>query len=250
MNEFSPPNSPPISPAVQFRSFGFDGKPDATTEQECNHISSTRLSRMAHARRRASKLQSKMTSTAGQVWSRAIARAHGSVSFSLSIDDVALILPVPADTSKTETESLPQDSIRSLGKRPRSFASVGSFHSLLHPRFTRTTSVIPTEGYDRLVSLNGVSKAVLGLGFGPKKGLLGEDTLRTEVHLAKLSTTLESVEKLQELVKRNKDKLAPPRDEDQSKQRWLPRSMPRVSRYPDPADCRSLCEHSSPLRSP
>ena len=34
-----------------------------------------------------------MTTTASQVWSRAIARAHGSVSFAASIRDIAVILP-------------------------------------------------------------------------------------------------------------------------------------------------------------
>lgn len=168
------------------------------------------------------------------MWSRAIARAHGSVSFALSIDDVGLVLPHGASQEAEEKGLSHRDSTQSLSPetalRPRSFASVGSFHSILRPQFARNTTSIPTEGYERLVSLQGQSKAVLALGFGPKKGLLGEDTLRTDIAFGKLSTTLESVDKLQDLLKRNKEKLALKKEEEPAQRgRWTPRSMPRVS---------------------
>lgn len=238
-DEVSPPTSAPGSPLGQFSSFAFPG----TSPEPMPDVGpSPRLSRMAHARRRASVFQSRMTSTAGQIWSRAIARAHGSVSFSASIQDVALILPhnsaprsnstrmsfadiTPSNSNgmshRASTKSLQSDK----PSQPRSFRSVGSFHSILRPR-ARSIAPIPAGGYETLISLEGSSTAVLALGFGPKKGLLGEDTLRTTIDLGKLSTTLDAAEKLQALVKMAKPKQEQP---VAKKSPWSPKSMPRVS---------------------
>ena len=77
--------------------------------------------------------------------------------------------------------------------------------------------------------VNGRSRALFGLGFGPKKGLLGEDTLRTTLDMSKLQTSLGAVEKVQELLKARKMDKKPVNQKD----RWSPRALPRVSRYND-----------------
>ena len=238
-DEISPPTSAPGSPLSQFSSFAFPG---TFVEPMPDVGPSPRLSRMAHARRRASVFHSRMANTAGQIWSRAIARAHGSVSFASSIHEVALILPhnsrphasstrtsvaemTPSNSNsmshRTSTKSLQSDK----SSHPRKFRSVGSFHSILRPQ-ARSIAPIPAGGYEKLVCLEGSSSAVLALGFGPKKGLLGEDTLRTTVDLGKLSATLDAVEKLHALVRAAKPKQEQP---VAKKSPWSPKSMPRVS---------------------
>jgi hypothetical protein len=162
----------------------------------------------------------------------------------MSMDDVALILP-SSSTSAPDIETSDgthlnhRASNKSLAEdthQPRTFPSVGSFHSFLRPRFARVKGTIPTEGYEKLVTLDGRSTAVLQLGFAPKRGLLGEDTLRTDAKLAKLSTNLDACDKLQDLIKKRKGATSAKEDNDEAEQRgvkpkkkWTPRSMPRVS---------------------
>ena len=85
----------------------------------------------------------------------------------------------------------------------------------------------PEGGFERLLVINGESRVVFGLGFGPRKGLLGEDTLRIDLGMGKLQTTIGAGEKLQELIKVKKAKEEP---EKVVSKNWGPRSMPRGKR--------------------
>lgn len=224
-------------------------------------------SRLSHARRRASVMSSRMTSTATQIWSRAIGRAHGSVTVTTAIHDVAVILPhlsprhpianrpsIPdlrpqphpqckpktnginhrqSSKSLKETEA---ESVRLTYSMDRLFRSV--------PRYA-----IPNNegGYERLLALEGQSVATFLLGFGPKKGLLGEDTLKSNLEMGKLHTTLGAWDKVQELLKmHSKGEKSSTRPERQ----WRPQALPRVGPSTARADRRSYSGLSKPSRSP
>jgi hypothetical protein len=236
---FSPPPSPVIYTSFT-HPFGGTLSPSPTTEKS-NREWPEPMSRLSHARRRASHHYSKVSTTASQIWSRAIARAHGSVSFSASVDDVSIVVPREPDpkparqrmsdlpNGKSQASSRPPSLGRlrseSLPARPKSFASAQSLNSIFRGLSGRSEPA-PELGFDRLVWVEGMSRAVFGLGFGPKKGLLGEDTLKTTVELGKLQTSLGGVERIQELVKAR----APTeREEQPRKKQWSPRAMPRVS---------------------
>ena len=206
--DFSPGASPTTSPLNQFSSFSFSGSNDngdSTSEAE-----PVRVSRMTHAKRRASVIQSRMTSTVASVWSRAIGRAHGSVSLATSIRDFSITLPYRGSDLKS-TSSVPesppatgimhQASIKPLNSKtkPMSFRSVGSFRSMLRSKLSGSTLNTPDGGSELLLSLDGTSHLALHLGFGPRQGLLGEDTLRTSVRLANFNASLDGVEKLHAL---------------------------------------------------
>ena len=193
-----------------------------------------------------------MTTTASQVWSRAIARAHGSVSFAASIRDIAVILPHLGSSRtisvKTSTQDLrPQShpfvngmshkqsakSLRAdLGSscRPQ-FANSDSFKAFNRSSIPRYTLPLPCSegGYERLLAVDGESRAVFGLGFGPKMGLLGEDTLRSSLKIGQLHTSLSACDKLQELARVHTGKQEKAAEESAGKNNWGPQSMPRVS---------------------
>jgi hypothetical protein len=241
---FSPPPSPVIYTSFT-HPFGGTFSPSPTTEKS-NREWPEPMSRLSHARRRASHHYSKVSSTASQIWSRAIARAHGSVSFSASVDDVSIVVPresepkparqrmsdLPNGKSQAKPPSLGRLRSESLPARPKSFASAQSLNSIFRGLSGRSEPA-PELGFDRLVWVEGMSRAVFGLGFGPKKGLLGEDTLKTTVELGKLQTSLGGVERMQELVKARTPTERAPTEQPQKKQ-WSPRAMPRVSAPPHP----------------
>lgn len=250
-NPFSPispsdNHASPGSPTTYFSSFPTSGSLDHSPSKPSR--AEARYARLAQARRRASTIHTRMTTTAGQVWSRAIARAHGSVSFSASIRDVAVILPhlnPPQPTSargswpdvlapplphangfkhKPSSRSLKGDTSGPL--RIQSFTSTNSFSAFRSkcavPRYALP---YPEGGYEKLLVVEGESRMEFGLGFGPKKGLLGEDTLRARVDVGKLHTSLGASDKLQDLVKAGR------RDGTRTNEataNWGPRSMPRV----------------------
>ncbi|KAK4684426.1 hypothetical protein P7C73_g5753, partial [Tremellales sp. Uapishka_1] len=221
--EMSPPPSP-----LAFTSLSLPNGPPSSTKSK---------SRLSHARRRASVIQSKMTMTASQIWSRAIARAHGSVSFTVSIKDVALILPhsnPPHPTSISTKPSLPnlatpqhsqqstlkhQSSVSSLPPSPVSLSSLNHLLRSSTPRYALPDN---EGGYERLAVLDGTSRAVLALGFGPRRGLLGEDTLRTNIELGSFHTTLGASDKLSEWSKANKKEKTP------SVPTWRPHHLRRI----------------------
>ena len=227
--------------------------------------------RLVHASQRASHIHDRMTTTAGQVWSRTIARARGSVSFAASIRDAAMILPHvdhpptmtvrnsipdvmphPPSNGNGITEKHSNRSLRSgLGSHrpPHSFASVSSFRTLLRSSAPKYALPCPEGGYEKLLVVEGESRAVFDLGFGPQKGLLGEDTLRTSLVIGRLHTNLGATDKLQELAKAHSN--MPEKTETETKQdNWGPRSMPRVSRLSSDwcitDECRFCCELLSP----
>jgi hypothetical protein len=105
-------------------------------------------------------------------------------------------------SDRASHKSLPNRSESSAPEsaRPTSFASEQSLNSIFRG-YTNPYALHSQDGrYQRLICIEGVSRAVFGLGFGPEKGLLGEDALRTTVDLGKLQTSLGAAEKLQELL--------------------------------------------------
>jgi len=239
----------PGSPRSYFQSFGSQAFPDTSPTKPSPD---SRYARLAHARRRASHIQSRMFLTASQVWSRAIARAHGSVSFAASIRDIAVILPhvnpphpmsarnsapdIMFGTNSNGNGVTPKPSSRSLrmeqdsSRRPQMFASTNSFSLLMRNPTPRYALPSPEGGFEKLLVVEGESRVVFGLGFGPKKGLLGEDTLKTSLDIGKMHTSLGASDKLQELIKSHSD-MGEKEDQTQDrKPKWGPRSMPRVSK--------------------
>lgn len=55
-----------------------------------------------------------------------------------------------------------------------------------------------------LMALDERSSVRFSLGFGPKKGLLGEDTLSAVYQMGKLRTTIEAVEKANKLLNKSR----------------------------------------------
>ena len=223
----SGPTSPFLSPPAFFNSFSFPLPPDPNA---------ARPSRIEAARRRASR----MSSTAVGIWSRAIARARGQVIFMTNITDISLILPHHSDGSKryADPELAPTShphlnglshqasskSLSSEAKKERSRSFVNPVRSLLSsspPRYA-----LPSEGgYERLLVVDDISSASLALGFGPKKGLLGEDTLRTSLSWGRIRTSLEATDRIKEIVKHHS---ASDQPKMESSPKWSPQGMPRI----------------------
>lgn len=262
------PLSPPdevlsqASPSNYFSSFAFPGSSENSPSKPSSQES--RYARLAHARRRASHIQTRMTTTASQVWSRAIARARGSVSLTASFRDIAIILPhvnlptrpshpgiadltLPPSNGYTRKQS-------NRDSRPCSLPSLGSYQ-ISGANDTAPRYALPSRdgGFEKLLTVEGESRAKFGLGFGPKKGLLGEDTLRARLDVGRLHTSLDASDKLQELAaeqhtRREKSNGVP------EGRGWGPRSMPRVrviQRWRAMLRIsRSCCEPSNLLRYP
>lgn len=275
----SSPISPPTSPTVDspMQPFGnsFAFPPTERREEEGENAS--RTSRLSGARRQASVMSAKVTSSASRIWSRVIGRAHGSVVFTSTISDLAVILPHsnPAhpmskpSVSDLKAQLHPQcgptslfhrDSSRSL--KAETIKSTYSMDRLFRspPRYA-----LPSHegGYERLLTLEGQSRMVVGVKFGPRRELLAEDTLSVETDLGRLHTSFGAWTKLQDLMeiyKKKKKEEKEPRsaeggldgtglgsaedehdssEKDQAdrdpvqigkkKNRWDRRSLPRVS---------------------
>ncbi|KAK8858435.1 hypothetical protein IAR55_002662 [Kwoniella newhampshirensis] len=235
----SPGFSPPSSPSAHV-SFTFPPAPSINSSPTKRAKS---FSRLSHARRRASVLQTRMSTTASQIWHRATGRMHGSVSFNTYINDVRLIQPHgnPASTRSSASEPSDDAQLRSKSSakslrcsssspdRP-SFAPATSLRSILG-RGPRYSLPIHEGGCEVLLAIDGSSTFTVGLGFGPKKGLLGEDTLSTDLKLGSLRITLDAVDKLLELsrgLKRDKTETIPRVDPLKRKDQWAPQAMPRI----------------------
>jgi hypothetical protein len=65
----------------------------------------------------------------------------------------------------------------------------------------------------------------LSLGFGPKRGLLAEDTLKLSVNVADVVATVGAIDQIQEMFKQKKDHVKQKKEEVG----WGPSAMPRVS---------------------
>lgn len=211
------PISPPTSPTVDspMQSFGSSfAFPPAQRQEE------DMTSRLSGARRQASAMSSKVTSSASRFWARVIGRAHGSVVFTSTISDLAVILPHSNPAHPLSKPSMPdlrprphpqcdtnglshRDSSRSL--KAEKVKSTYSMDRLFRspPRYA-----LPSHegGYERLLALEGQSKVVVSVKFGPRRGLLAEDTLSVETDLGRLHTSLGAWTKLQDLMEVYKEK--------------------------------------------
>ncbi|WVF69291.1 hypothetical protein IAT40_004067 [Kwoniella sp. CBS 6097] len=244
----SPNLSPPMSPTT-FSPMTLDGAafPAFTPPPSANRDERS-TSRLSDARRRASVIQTRMTTTAGQIWSRATGRLHGSVSIQASIQDLRLLqTQASPSTTRTPRPSVHKSesdaniihsaepsfsSLRTGSDRPKSSPSIKSIHALLRSTPHRLPSY--ESGYDTLIGLEGRTSASLGLGFGPKKGLAGEDTLNTQLELGKLKTSVAALERLAEIAKEvNGNKTIAKKVSDHPtpkfrKNRWSTRAWPRI----------------------
>lgn len=200
--------SPSLSPSPCQITFG------SIPEQNC-----PRASRVARARRRASLFQSRVSSTASFIWSRATARDQGVVTATVSLGKIGIILPTSPSLSEPIHGDVPQSS-----SRPRSLASVGSLHSLFNGKPAKNAN--HGRGYQQLLSIDEPTNFVYSLRFGPHKGLLGEDTLHTSLDIGKLQTDLLSLLNLQELMERRKSSKPSIKSPGET---WSPQSWPRVS---------------------
>ncbi|TYJ58899.1 hypothetical protein B9479_000331 [Cryptococcus floricola] len=188
--------SPPASPLNQ-HSFAMPpsapSEPSEPTRPKI-HPTDRSYSRLSHARRRASVFQSRMSSTASKIWTRAAGRKCGSVCFSAYVDTIRCIEPSPSPPGSAKP-SVPD-------LKPPKSPFGRAFQSRRRP--PPITVTIPDSGVEALVAVEERSRVKLSLGFGPKKGLLGEDTLSVDAGMGKLSTTLEAVERIKALLDRVK----------------------------------------------
>ena len=88
---FSPGIDSPDLSGNYFSSFSLPATPTPSPTKSRTKV--TGSERLADARRKATVIQTRMTSSASQIWSRATARARGSVFFTSSFQDIAIILP-------------------------------------------------------------------------------------------------------------------------------------------------------------
>lgn len=140
---------------------------------------------------------SRMSRTANKIWTRATGRMYGSVSFNIYIDTIRCIDPrnSPPPSAKP---SIPD--LKSSTARRSQFISFRPLKRC-HPVYDLHSS---DAGVSTLVALDERSSVRLSLGFGPKKGLLGEDTLSAVYEMGKLRTTIEAVEKANKLLNKSK----------------------------------------------
>ncbi|WVR06215.1 hypothetical protein IAU60_003245 [Kwoniella sp. DSM 27419] len=225
--EMSPLRSPNLSPPMTPTAFS----PMSLSDPAFPPVPPTPLrrsegstSRYSDAKRRASVIQSRMTTTAGQIWTRATGRMHGSISIEAYVDDIKVLRQQAKPRAKPSTsedqkgvgrkEPVQEDqpvqhrpsykSLRTItgwDERPR-LPSGRSIHNLIRP--SKPVLFASEHGYDVLISLSGRTKAAIGLGFGPKKGLAGEDTLNTRVELGNLQTTVAALEQIGDVYRTHK----------------------------------------------
>lgn len=235
--EMSPPGSPGVySPLNNILSTPW-GSPTKSAREDNS-------SRLSHARRRASVYSSRFSSTASSVWARAIGRAHGTVSLVVTIEDIAVVAPQTASAEAPDVTygGSSQHNGLSTKSSSRSFDSARDAQQSRYSTFTRTFSSvmgsksngsIPAAyvngGLQYLLKVEGLSTVVFGLGFGPRQGLLGEDTLKAEVAMGKLQTTLQDAERLQGFAKLYKREKPASALVNPAGSPWEPHAMPRVS---------------------
>lgn len=246
------PASPPDSPIVEFhRPFVFPPASEENTDSD----TLPRPSRLSHARRQASAMSSRMTSTAAQIWGRVIGRARGHVKLTVEISDLAVILPHSNPAHPLARPSIPDlvpqphpqcDSnglshrLSSKSLKARTVKNTYSMDRLFRsvPRYA-----LPSHegGYERLLALEGKSTMTGTMRFGTRRGWLSEDTLSLDTELGKLHTSLGAGTKIQALMdkyaKEKKSKAGPgspdekARDKEVKKaeERWSGDSKARVS---------------------
>ena len=94
----------------------------------------------------------------------------------------------------------------------------------------RSTSMASDGGIHTLAVISGRTKFIASMEFGPKKGLLGEDTLGFHMNLPYIDASADGLEKIWDRIRLQKGRSSaaePPRL--RKSHRWSPRSLPRVS---------------------
>ena len=205
------PASPPESPVVdRHRPFVFP----SASEMDKDADALPRPSRLSHARRKASAMSYRMTSTAAQIWGRVIGRAKGHAKFTIEFSDLAVILPHSNPAHPLSRPSIPDlvpqphpqcDSnglshrLSSKSLKARTVKNTYSMDRLFRsvPRYA-----LPSHegGYERLLALEGESKIIGTMRFGTRRGWLAEDTLSLDTELGKLHTSLGAGTKIQALM--------------------------------------------------
>ena len=230
----SPPTDSPRSNPISFLpSFGSSGQNIKQGDEAASPAPATRQT-----------FHSRVSSNASQIWQRAIARAHGSVSVAVAVTDIGLILPdanppyplsnrssiIKMDVKEARVEGT--RSSLSVDPKPRerlrSFTSMSSIKSWIQNPTRRVPS--KDSGFERLMAIDGQSRLALHLGFGPKRGLLGEDTLKTELGWGSFRTSVGAVEKVQQLLGDHKQTSSNEDHEtsEPAQPRWTPHAYPRV----------------------
>lgn len=206
------PASPPDSPIIERRThaFVFPSADEARKGTE----TPPRRSRLSHARRQASAISSRMTDTAGQIWSRVIGRARGHVKLTITFSDLAVILP-----HSNPAHPLSKPSIPDLVPQPHPQCDAHGLSHRLSSKSIKAHKVqarysmdrlfrsvpryaLPSHegGYERLLSLEGESRISATMRFGPRRGWLAEDTLSLDTELGKFHTSLGAWTKVQDLM--------------------------------------------------
>lgn len=229
----SPPTSPTVDSPIDSYGNHFAFPP---TGQSSDGQGMAKPSRLSGARKQASTMSSRVTSRASRIWARVIGRAHGSVVMTSTISDLAVILPhsnpahpmsrpsIPdlkpgphprcgANGLRRESnKSLKAEKVRSTYSMDRLFRSV--------PRYA-----LPSHegGYERLLALEGQSSMVVSVRFGPRRGLLAEDTLSVDTGLGSLHTSVGAWAKVQDLMKSYKDKKEAKQNDKQLEAETSPR---------------------------
>lgn len=249
------PASPPDSPIIERRTQAFvfppaDGGSDAGKDEDAL----PRPSRLSHARRRASAMSTRMTDTAAQIWSRAIGRARGHVKLTITMNDLAVILPHSNPAHPLSKPSIPDlipqphPQCESHGLQHRlSFKSIKARKIQARYSMDRLFRSVPRYalpshegGYERLLALEGESRITGTMRFGPRRGWLGEDTLSLDTELGKLQTSFGAWTKVQDLMQKfaklkeeksgsSKESEAEPTPRKQNLDRWAGDSQARVS---------------------
>lgn len=213
---FSPPASPsvflypnPLAAAVPV---------DGSETDEPSPASFSRFARLSQAKRKAGAGYHRVSSTAAQIFSRATARAHGSISANVAISDISVILPHSGAIPPSPPENLSRPSSTSLKAFP-----------LFRRRSTAPTSSSADEvGFTTIASITGVSHAHVDLAFGPKKALWEEDTIKAGLRLAVLDVRLDGLQRVRALLK-SKPKRKANVSKAQNTSLWSTSSWPRVS---------------------
>lgn len=227
---------------------------------------SKKIPNMEDLRRPAFGQHSRIAWSLSSIWSRAIGRAEGQIAMLCVVQDIAMMLPalggepsnnvLAAGKSHANGKATNGSGLRrrrsGLGvkmvnrptPRPRAYSSMQSIKALVTGKYPDDSS--RQVAYEQLVSIAGESALYFGLGFGPKQGLLGEDTLRSELNLGELRASTQAGLKIKELAQEagfskssaDKQPSTPPSE------RWAPTATARVST--SSCDCAEISFCSGP----
>lgn len=247
--ETSPPASPLVFTSLfsPFAPGSTPASPSSPDDETSSQISLNFNRAKINARSGVNKSLKGFASSASHFWTRAIGRAHGSVSATVEFYDVAVILPHDNAPKVELDQSTPKPRAMSLRTMP-------SLPALL--RRISTPRYLPNEerGYEKLVFVSGVSTIRLSMSFGPKIGLLGESAFKTRVRIGALQTNFASMEKIKEILEQDKAKKEKRAHEEgkmsveKAKELFSSHALPRVRLHAVRADDRFFFEHSPSSR--